>query len=83
LIRVALRLVAFILPVVDLFTPYLDIFRRLNPQLNLAVIGAENGYLDIAIDADRFVLIPGEYEHLNLRPWFKITMPDRQSIGYP
>jgi hypothetical protein len=63
--------------------PYLDILRRFNPQLHLAVIVAEHGYLDIVVDDDGFVLIPGEYEHWFLLPWYEVTMPDWLVADYP
>jgi hypothetical protein len=37
---------------------------------------AEYGDSDIVVDDNGFVLIPGEYEHWFLRPWFQVTMPD-------
>jgi hypothetical protein len=40
-------------------------------NLHVLSFGAENGYLDISIDDDGFVLSSGEYEHGFLLPWFK------------
>jgi hypothetical protein len=56
--------------VVNLFSPYLNILRRFNPELNLAVSIADYRYLDIVVDDNGFVLISGEYEHPALLPWF-------------
>jgi hypothetical protein len=61
---------AFLNPFVNLLPPYLDILRRFNPQLYLAVIVAENGYFDIVVDDNGLVLTSGEYEHLFLLPWY-------------
>ena len=62
--------------VVNFFTLHLDIFRRINPKLNLTVSIAEYRYLDIVVDDNGFVLTSGEYEHWFLRPWVTATMPD-------
>ncbi len=43
--------------VVNLLPPYLHIFRRFNPELNLAVPVAEYDYFDIVADDDGFVLL--------------------------
>ena len=48
---------------VNLLPPYLHNLRRFYPELYLAVVVAEYSYFDIVIGDNRFVLIPGEYEH--------------------
>ena len=53
---------------INLFPPYFDIFRRFNSDLHVVTLGAENGYLDIVIDDDGFVLTSGEYEY-PAPPW--------------
>ena len=69
--------------VVNLFSPYLNILRRFNPELYLAVVVAEYCDSDIVIDDNGFVLISGEYEHWFLHPWFAVTMPDWLGADYP
>jgi hypothetical protein len=68
---------------VNLLPPNLNILRRFNPELYLAVIVAEHGDADIVINDNGLVLIPCEYEHPDSPSVVMGTMPDRRAIGYP
>jgi len=48
---------------VNLLAPFLHILGRFNSNLHVLSFRAENGYLDIVIDDNGFVLLPGEYEY--------------------
>ena len=68
---------------INLFPSYLNIIRRFNSELYLTLSIAEYGYLDIVTDNDGFILVPGEYEHWFLLPWFRVTMPNWFDAGNP
>ena len=48
---------------INLLPPYLHILRRFDTDFHVLSLGAENGYLDIVVDDNGFVLTSGEYEH--------------------
>ena len=47
----------------NFLAPNLHIVRCFNPELNLSVFVADNGYFDIVTNDDGFVLLACEYEH--------------------
>jgi hypothetical protein len=68
---------------VNLLPPSLNILRRFNPELYLAVVVAEHGDADIVINDNGLVLIPCEYEHPDSPSVVSTTMPDGHCAGYP